>query len=332
MPVKFLAVGTLFLALVLVAIPNLVWLLLSGLGLLFDFHIRYTPFGWISVSLAALCIIVMSYGFFFGRWLTQVASVEYSSPDVPESFDGYKIVHISDLHLSTFDDKPEQLSKIVETINGLDANLVCFTGDLVTIGVQEAEPYTEVLKGITARDGVASVLGNHDFMLYAFKGRTKKEMETAVNALTRYEQRELCWNLLRNESLTISRGGEKITIVGVDNGNCSNQGFRTINKSDLPKALEGTDGFRILLSHDPSQWETDVVHKTDIPLTLSGHTHAAQVRIFGWTPARWVFRQTDGRYDTAGQTLYINIGLGCTAPVRIGARPEITLITLRRTI
>ena len=93
--------------------------------------------------------------------------------------------------------------------------------------------------------------------------------------------------------------------------------------------MEGTDGFRVLLSHDPSHWTSEVVPDTDIQLTLSGHTHAAQIRIFGWTPATVSFVETDGRYDREGQTLYINIGLGCTVPFRIGARPEITVITLK---
>ncbi|MBR5585962.1 MAG: metallophosphoesterase, partial [Alistipes sp.] len=90
----------------------------------------------------------------------------------------------------------------------------------------------------------------------------------------------------------------------------------------------GTDGFRILLSHDPSHWKAEVVPDTDIPLTLSGHTHNAQIRIFGWTPATFSFKEVAGRYDCGEQTLYINVGLGCTAPFRIGVNPEVTVITL----
>ena len=328
MSLKFLAVATLVLALVLAAIPNLIWLLVYSLGRLLDFRVRYAPFGWIAFGLAVFCVLTMAYGCFVGRWMFRVTEFEYTNSDIPEAFDGYRIIHISDLHLSTFDDNRKQLEKIVRQINELDADLVCFTGDLVTVGTKEAEPYTGQLKAIKSRDGVISVLGNHDFMIYAFNGRSERDREASVDSLANYERETLGWKLLRNENLSIDREGGKITFVGVDNGNCSDQGFRTINKSDLPKAMEGTDGFRILLSHDPSQWEAEVVGKVDIPLTLSGHTHAAQVRLFGWTPASWVFRQTDGRYDCDGQTLYVNIGLGCTAPVRIGARPEITVITL----
>ena len=120
----------------------------------------------------------------------------------------------------------------------------------------------------------------------------------------------------------------RFTIVGVDNKSCSNQGFQTIDSGDLSQAMTGVEGFSILLTHDPSHWEAEVLPDTDIPLTLSGHTHAAQVRILGWSLARLMFRHADGRYDEGGQTLYVNAGLGCTAPFRIGAGPEITIITL----
>ena len=237
------------------------------------------------------------------------------------------IVHISDLHLSTFDDRPDHLAKIVSQINAQSPDLVCFTGDLVTIGKQEAEPYTEILKSMKGEDGVVSVLGNHDLLIYTKDFGSEEEWEAAADSLAAYERDVLGWRLLRDESIRIEKNGQAITIVGVDNKNCSNQGFKTIDRGNLPKAMEGTEGFRILLSHDPSHWDTEVT-STDIPLTLSGHTHAAQVRLFGWAPSRLMFRQSDGRYDRDGQTLYINRGLGCTVPFRIGADPEITVITL----
>lgn len=117
----------------------------------------------------------------------------------------------------------------------------------------------------------------------------------------------------------------------MDNANYDNQGFPTIHRGDLRKAMEGTDGFRILLTHDPSHWRAEVLPETDIPLTLSGHTHSAQIKIFGWTPAKWSFNEIAGRYDDGDQTLYINVGLGCTAPFRLGVNPEVTVITLKST-
>ena len=172
------------------------------------------------------------------------------------------------------------------------------------------------------------MLGHHDFMIYGFN--KELDREAAVEELAKYQEESLGWNLLRNESTIIaSENGSRITFLGVDNANFSNQGFHTIHKGDLNKAMEGTEGFRVLLSHDPSHWSGEVIPDTDIQLTLSGHTHSAQIRIFGWTPAKWSFREIAGRYDKDGQTLYINVGLGCTVPIRLGVNPEVTVITLK---
>jgi predicted MPP superfamily phosphohydrolase len=276
----------------------------------------------------------MAYGYFVGRWKVESTYVEFAHKDIPKAFDGFRIVHISDLHLSTFDDDRERFMTFIDEINRHNPDLICFTGDMVTIGRSEAEPYTDMLKQLKAKHGVLSVLGNHDFMIYGFD--KNKDSEAAVLELAAYQEEVLGWNLLRNESAVITaEDGSTITFIGVDNSNFSNQGFKTINRGDLAKAMEGTEGFRILLSHDPSHWSAEVLPDTDIPLTLSGHTHNAQVKILGWTPASVSFKETAGRYEHKDsdngevQTLYINIGLGCTAPFRIGANPEITLITLR---
>ncbi len=318
---------TIFLTIVLAALPHLVWAVALLVGKICNLHIAYAPFGWSAVALVGVAWALLAYGYFVGRWRFVVQEVKYVNSDIPRSFDGYRIVHISDLHLMTFDDNPAKLTEVVEKINALDADLVCFTGDLVNLSAEELKPYIADLAAIKARDGVVSVLGNHDFMLYSLP--SQKQSSEGVDELVEMQRNALGWRVLRNENLVIERGEEKITILGVDNESRSEQGFHTIARGDLTKAMEGSDGFRILLSHDPSHWATEVLHDTDIPLTLSGHTHAAQVRLFGWTPASWVFRYTAGRYDEGEQTLYINIGLGCTAPFRLGANPEISVITLR---
>jgi predicted MPP superfamily phosphohydrolase len=209
---------------------------------------------------------------------------------------------------------------------------------MVTLGTKEALPYTEMLKSLKAEYGVASVMGNHDFLIYGNRfGSDTKAHKNAVEEFARYQIETLGWHLLRNSNMIIKAENEKIkntidntvTILGVDNKSCTNQGFRSTNTGDLKAAMRGTQGFRILLSHDPTHWAAEVVPDTDIPLTLSGHTHCAQINILGFTPASWAFEHTRGLYTQDGQTLYINIGLGCTAPFRIGARPEITVITLK---
>ena len=314
--------------LILALIPHILWFVgwigckIAGVGL------PYRYFGIAALIIVILFWSALAYGYFWGRWKVESVALEYTHKDIPEAFDGFKIIHISDLHLSTFDDSPERLDTFIEEINQNCPDIVCFTGDMVTVGRSEAEPYTDILKKISATRGVLSVLGNHDFMIYGFKRNSNREM--AVKELAEYQESVLGWNLLRNENAVVEdEDSSKITFLGVDNANFNNQGFPTIHRGDLKKAMEGTDGFLSLLTHDPSHWKAEVLPETDIPLTLSGHTHSAQIKIFGWTPAQWSFNEISGRYDSGNQTLYINVGLGCTAPFRIGVNPEVTIITLR---
>ena len=328
---KMLLVFMLVLSLLIALVPHLIWLIFWLIARCTNHSISYAPFGWTAVGLVVLFWITMAYGYYIGRWRAAVVDVTYTHRGLPQAFDGFKIVQISDLHLSTFDDNPKQLERFVDSINAQQPDLICFTGDLVTIGRQEAEPYAAALRRLHARHGVVSVLGNHDFLIYEpTLARDSAARMRAVEALVEFQRNTLGWTLLRDEHIRISADdGSFITILGVDNKNCSNQGFKTVDMGNLPKAMEGTEGFRILLSHDPSHWVAEVLPDTDIPLTLSGHTHAAQIRLFGWTPAAVTFLHTDGRYDEGGQTLYVNVGLGCTAPFRFGANPEITVITLK---
>ena len=311
-------------------LPHIVWLVMWIAGKAFRFSVNYAPYGWTAIGLVALVWALLAYGFFVGRWRVQTTEWTYENADVPASFDGTRIVHISDLHLSTFEDNPRKLEDFVRLINATNPDLICFTGDLVSLRLEELTPHINTLRKLKANYGVCSVLGNHDFFLYSSQYNTDREKVTAVDSLTEMQRTKLGWHLLRNESFTITRGMDSLTIVGVDNSNCSNQGFKTIRRGDLTKDLRDTNDFRILLSHDPSHWTAEVIPDSDIPLTLSGHTHGAQIRLFGWSPASWVFKEISGRYDHGNQTLYVNIGLGCTAPVRFGANPEITVMTLKR--
>lgn len=326
---RLFSIMVLTLTVMFALLPHIVWLVMWIAGKAFRFSVNYAPYGWAAVGLVALVWALLAYGFFVGRWKVQTTEWTYENADIPASFDGMRIVHISDLHLSTFEDNPRKLEEFVKLINATNADLICFTGDIVSLRLEELTPHINTLRQLKAQYGVCSVLGNHDFFLYSSQYRTDREKVAAVDSLAEMQRTKLGWHLLRNESFTITRGMDTLTIVGVDNSNCSNQGFKTIRRGDLTKAIRDTNGFRILLSHDPSHWTAEVIPDTDIPLTLSGHTHGAQIRLFGWTPASWVFQATSGRYDNGDQTLYVNIGLGCTAPVRFGANPEITVMTLK---
>ena len=330
MTVTFIIVSAIVFSLLLAAIPNIIFLLAWLGSKIFNYSLPYPPFGWSALALVVLCWMILAYGFIFGRFRLTINNLTYENSLIPKSFDGYRIVHISDLHLSTFDDRPQQLKRFVDSINAQNPDLICFTGDLTTFGVKEAAPHTETLKRLHAKDGIISVLGNHDFAIYAHQLDNKGKLD-AVCQLDTFERQDLGWILLRNGHHILNRGNDSITIIGVDNISSRGQGFETINSGDLQKAMQGTGGFRILLTHDPSHWRGEVLQQTDIPLTLSGHTHAGQIRIFGKNLSDLMFKESAGLYREGTQTLYVNIGLGCTLPIRLNAPAEITVITLRST-
>lgn len=268
-----------------------------------------------------------TYGTLLERGWYQVKDVTVACPSLPESFDGFTIAHISDIHLRSFSGRPESLRKAVARINSLESDIVCFTGDLVSMDVSEMDGLEDILKNIEAP--VYSVMGNHDYHLYAGSGgETDKDIIVAkVEELCKRE-RALGWHLLRNQSETIPLGCDSLAVIGVENTSASSH---FPSHGNLQAAMEGTEGcFKILLSHDPTHWDMEVIGK-DIPLTLSGHTHAIQFSLFGWSPSRYLFKRYRGLYTEKGQNLYVNIGLGETIfPARIGARPEITLIKLMK--
>ena len=330
-----------FCTIVLLLCPTLVWLLCWIIARLCHHSIPFAPFAYTGLALVLLFCGTMLYGYWFGRKQLRVTETAYTSPQVPPAFDGYKIVHISDLHLSSFADSHAFLQRIIDTINAQQPDLICFTGDFVGFGVEEAIPFTHILRQLHAKDGIMSILGNHDFALY-HHGLTDAEKEEKVNQLTAYQRDTLGWQLLRNQSYIIQRDSAYLQIIGVDNTSCQGQGFQTISRGDLPAAITlpnsliasspnsliASSPLKILLSHDPSHWRAEVIPTTDIPLTLSGHTHAGQIRLFGYPLSSLMFTESEGWYHNDGQSLHINTGLGCTLPVRLGVPPEITVITL----
>ena len=299
----------------------------AGVAAIFGAARFRTVFLWGLLSLL-IPVVSIVYGTLLERNWYQVKDVSIEFPSLPESFEGFSIVQVSDIHLRSFANRPESLRKAVEKINALNPDIICFTGDLVSMDVSEMEGFEDILKDIKAP--VYSVLGNHDYHIYAGK---KGELDEAVIGAKVEElkkrEKALGWDLLLNGNRIIRRGADSLAVIGVENTSASEH---FPSHGDLQAAMEGTDDcFRVLLSHDPTHWEMEVIGK-DIPLMLSGHTHAIQFSLLGWCPSRYLFRQYRGLYSECGQSLYVNIGLGETIfPARIGARPEITLITLNRT-
>lgn len=274
--------------------------------------------------------LVLLYGALIERNQTQTNSIEIKSKNTPSSFNGYKIVHISDIHLGSFIGREKILAKMVEEINAQQADAILFTGDLVTQNSSEFKTTKDILSRLKAHDGIFSILGNHDYSFYN-QWNSAEERKKDADAIIE-QQKAMGWNLLLNENINITKSlngkTDSISIIGVENTSSKHK-FRSFG--NLLKAIEGANGkFKILLTHDPSHWRTEVLPKTDIDLTLSGHTHAMQSTLFGWSIISLVYKEYKGLYTEGKQHLYVNIGLGETMfPFRVGAKPEITVITLK---
>lgn len=276
--------------------------------------------GLLSLAVPPLAIV---YGALVERNMFKVKKVDIAIEGLPASFEGYRIIHISDIHARSFKGREKRVQKAVEKINAQNADMIAFTGDLISMHPDELKDINGILSGLRAADGVFSILGNHDYCIYSDMDEQGKE--EALEQLVSVE-RSMGWTLLLNENSIIRHGQDSIAVVGVENTSPSRH---FPSRGNLAKASSGTEGmFRILLSHDPLHWESEIIGK-DYPLTLSGHTHAMQFSFLGWCPSRYMFPQYRGLYHSNGQQLHVNTGMGETIfPARIGVRPEITLITL----
>jgi len=323
--------GKLF-ALVLILIlclslPKVIFTVFSLLGKIFAKHYKKVNYIIATVGLTiSICITLFAvYGIFFGWKRTTVTKFEIADTQIPKAFDGYKVVQISDMHLGTFGNNTTFIEKVVEKINKLQPDMIVFTGDLVNSSSHEIKPYSAILTKLRAPDGVFSVMGNHDYGDYKFFP-TPKARKADCQKLQQYEK-SMGWQLLMNTNRIIRRGMDSIAILGVENN--GEPPFPAL--ANLSTTLKGLSSgcYKLLLSHDPSFWKDSVVTKTDIPLTLSGHTHALQMKIGSFSPAKWIYSQWGGRYDQEDHTMLVNTGIGGSFLFRIGAWPEISLITLR---
>ena len=286
----------------------------------------------IAIGLASIPFASLLYGMFRGKYNFKVLSYKLEYDDLPEAFEGFKIAQISDIHSGSFDN-PKKVQYGVDLVNAQDADVVFFTGDLVNNRAEEILPWIQTFKKINAKHGVYSILGNHDYGDYSSwesPEAKKKNMEDLKKA-----QKKMGWNLLLNESRFIEKEGQRIAILGVENWGSG--GFK--KAGDLNKALSNVaaEDFKILMSHDPSHWEAEVIpHPFNIHLTLSGHTHGMQfgIEIPGWvkwSPIKWRYKQWAGIYEKLNQRLNVNRGFGYLAyPGRVGIWPEVTVITLNR--
>ena len=252
-----------------------------------------------------------------------------SFPTLPHSFHGLKIVQISDLHLGSLVGKQEEIYEAVKMINDQQADIIFFTGDLVNNFAEETTDWIPVLSEIKAEMGKFSVLGNHDYGDY-YSWENKKDKEKNLLQIKAVHEK-IGFRLLCNESASLSLSGDKIAVMGLENW-----GLPPFKQyGDLKQTFERTEDtpFKILLSHDPTHWDAEVLQKTNIDLTFAGHTHGMQMGVeyknMKWSPAQWKYPRWAGLYKEGGQYLYVNRGLGYIGyPGRIGMYPEITVIEL----
>lgn len=282
----------------------------------------------LGVAVACIASVMAFYGIVFGWKQLETEYVDLYFEDLPESFDGYRIVHLSDLHLGTHGSKTAFVEKVVCRVNEEHPDLIVFTGDIVNSYPEELTPFVPVLSKLLAPDGVFSVFGNHDYCHYSRKGARAASLELAE------KERSMGWQVLLNESKVLSRGEDRIAVAGLEYWGK----YLILQDYNIKATLNGItdydsikcddDIFTIMLCHTPSQWDLEILPNTHIPLTLSGHTHASQLKIGRWSPSSFLYKEWGGLYQSGNQQLYVSEGLGGTLPFRFGSRPQVIVLTL----
>lgn len=291
---------------------------------------RGASWGFVRRAGAVIGFAVLGY-FVYSAVVTtrrvEVVDVEFVSERIPAKFDGYRIVQFSDMHAGMFARSGGFVDRLVDSINAQHPDLIAFTGDIVNLRTAELYPFLKKLRRLHARDGVVAVTGNHDYGDYA-RWKTEQERMQSFDELMTLMTDSLGWQVLNNRSIALRRQNDSIDIVGVENW--GEPPFKQYGDLDAALANVCDTTYTILLSHNPRHWDCEVAGKTNVDLTLSGHTHAMQTRFGNFSPSAWRYEHWAGATRIGNQWLYVNVGCGEVGiPVRFGATPEITLITLK---
>lgn len=286
-------------------------------------------FSVVGFTLGTLLFAGMLWGTTVDRIDHRITKEKIVFKNLPASFDGYRIVQFSDTHLGNYIHNTSFVNRMVAAINELQPDLILFTGDLVNTRASELPEYMPILSQLKAKDGVYSVLGNHDYGDYVRWDTPQAKRENLQQLIA--DQKKMGWKILNNETDFIRHGNDSIALIGVENW--GEPPFP--QHGNLKKAMQNLPDtiFKLLMTHNPIHWDREVLPDTDIALSLSGHTHAMQIKLslFGkrWSPAEWVYPRWGGLYREEEQYLYVNEGTGYVfIPMRFGTKPEITLITL----
>ena len=314
---------TAFGAFILFGVPGMMYLVP---GLLFQVsgNENLKIIGWVLAGMLFLGILV---GIFYGRWNWKIHRIQLSFPHFPEELKALKIVQISDIHVGSFFNNHAKVNKAIDMINFLEADFVFFTGDLVNNTASEMDGWEPVFSRIVAKKGKYSILGNHDYGDYVRWEEDHHKVENLKRLIDKH--REIGFTPLLNESVQLEND---IWLLGVENW--GKAPFRQSGKLTHTLAEVPDAAFKILLSHDPSHFDLEVL-ETNIDLTLSGHTHGMQFGIerFGikWSPVSFRYKKWAGLYQEGKQFLYVNRGFGYLGfPGRVGIYPEITEITITK--
>ena len=312
-----------FIVLLCVVLPQLLLLCFWGAGKIFTN--AASTLGTIGLIVAFVISLASLYGLVWGWRHLVVKQQTIEVSDLPPEFDGFRIVQISDLHLEMFQGQEDFIRLLVDSVNNAKPDLIIFTGDLVSRQSKEVLPFIDILSKLKARHGVMSILGNHDYSIYGPFHDSPQAIERDFNLLKDY-QHQMGWDLLLNEHRFIRRDSAQIAVIGVENEGKSGK----VRRADLPRAMQGVPDscFKILLTHDPYHWRHEVTRSTNIQLTFSGHTHAAHFRVGDVSPSRLIYSEWAGLYRQGFQQLFISAGIGGMLSFRLGAWPEINVITL----
>ena len=284
----------------------------------------------LAVLVAAVPFTGMLYAMLKGKYEYRVHRTTLYFEDLPPAFDGFTITQLSDIHSGSFDNA-EAVQRGIDLAQSQNSDLFVFTGDLVNNAAWEIEPYIHRFGALKAPYGQYSILGNHDYGDYIKWGSEAEKAENLEKI--KGQHAKLGYRLLLDENVVLEKGGQQISLVGVQNWG---RGF--IQIGDLDKAMEGVgkDAFCVCLSHDPTHWEEKIrYHHTKIHLTLSGHTHGAQFGVetdkLRWSPVQYRYLDWAGLANEGDRYLYVNRGFGFLAfSGRLGIWPEITVITLKK--
>lgn len=312
----------------LMIIPMWTYIICSLIGKLWCklFHQRRNYMNLLGVLSIPVVWFVLFWGSFVGFNKLEINRQVYASPDLPKAFDGYRIVQFSDAHVGSYmKHNSWLLQRAIDSINAQKPDLIVFTGDLQNIQPSELYPHMDVLSSLKAKDGIFSILGNHDYAEYV---GCDEAMKVANCRETVSLERQMGWTVLLNEHRMIEHEGQHIVVAGMEN---DGNGKKFPRKGDISKTLEevSDSDFILMLEHDPYSWRHRILPESHAQLTLSGHTHGMQFNILGWCPLSLTGQDYNGWYQEGKQSLFVTAGLGGLIPFRFGATGEVVVITLK---